>query len=202
MSSEMRIYSEKISSAFWQEIFIREAAYAEIYFTKNESLLSVGCGPAGVERILLAKGFDITGLDVSEEALSCAPQKMRKFRGRAEELPFPDRSFDGALFIASVQFMEDPVKALKEAHRVLRDDGRIMLLLLNPLSYFFLERSKRPDSYVSMIRHPDPGPIAEAAAGLFGTEINYGLGIKEKTFFETSDPSDASLVVVKGRKRG
>ena len=201
MNRETRNYKEKTENAFWHAVFQKEASYAEEYFTKKDALLSVGCGPAGVERILLARGFDLTGLDVSGEALSCAPQEMRKFEGSAEEMPFPDRSFDGVIFIASLQFMKDPAKALKESARVLREGGSLMLMLLNPLSPFFLERSQRSDSHVSKIRHSDPVPLVEAAAMLFETKIDYRLGIGGKTIFETSDPSAASLVVVRGRKR-
>lgn len=47
--------------------------------------------------------------------------------GVAEKLPHPDGSFDFVLFVTTLCFVRDPLQALKEAHRVLKPDGLIVV---------------------------------------------------------------------------
>lgn len=54
--------------------------------------------------------------------------------GRAESIPFPDGSFDGALAMFSFHHMEDQDQALDEVRRVLRPDGRILVQEFHPSS--------------------------------------------------------------------
>ena len=49
-------------------------------------------------------------------------------RGRAEQLPFEDESFDTIVFTLSLCTNPDPAGALREARRVLRPDGRLLVL--------------------------------------------------------------------------
>jgi ubiquinone/menaquinone biosynthesis C-methylase UbiE len=46
----------------------------------------------------------------------------------AEELPFPDESFDAAVFAFVLCSVEDPGLALEEARRVLKPNGKLVLL--------------------------------------------------------------------------
>ena len=164
-------------------------------------ILSVGCGPAFIEGGLAARGFNVTGLDVSREALNCAPDRVRTVASRAEEMPFPDSSFDAVIYIASLQFVEDYRSALDRSASVLRPSGRILVMLLNPESGFFKSRYRDPGSYVSKIRHVDVKALERAAAQLFVLRTEYFLGVKAKEIFESADPADAVLYVMEGCKR-
>jgi len=50
-------------------------------------------------------------------------------RGFAEDLPFDDNSFNYACFITTLEFVDDPRKAIEEACRVAKD--RIFIGVLN-----------------------------------------------------------------------
>jgi ubiquinone/menaquinone biosynthesis C-methylase UbiE len=101
--------------------------------------LDVGCGTANAALILTEKRGDVqvTGIDASQvmiqrgQALvnrSDRRDRIRLFVGNAETLPFADQSFD-ALFTHSVFYMLDhPDQFLREALRVLRPGGRLILL--------------------------------------------------------------------------
>ena len=68
------------------------------------------------------------GIDPSPRMLELAAKRgIRTYEGYAEALPFPDRTFDGILLAAALCFIEDPEQALRECHRVMTPDGRLIL---------------------------------------------------------------------------
>jgi ubiquinone/menaquinone biosynthesis C-methylase UbiE len=52
--------------------------------------------------------------------------------GAAERLPFDDERFDFALMVTTLCFVDDPHAALKEAHRVLRTGGALVIGFVDP----------------------------------------------------------------------
>lgn len=99
----------------------------------GKTILDIGCG-IGLNFIpLLNERLQVTGIDASPYMLDIAAEKAGKrvdlHRGYAEELPFEDNTFNYACMITTLEFVEDPYKALEEACRVTRD--RIYLGILN-----------------------------------------------------------------------
>jgi len=86
-------------------------------------VLEVGVGTGRVARPLLEAGFDVTGVDASAGMMAKARAKgvQRLVRGSAYRLPFPDSSFDVALFVHVLHVLDDPARALREAQRVARN---------------------------------------------------------------------------------
>jgi len=102
----------------------------------SEKVLDVGCGTGEHLLLFMKKGCDITGVEPSSSMLNVAKQKLGSGAdlqmGKAEELPFSDNEFDIVTMISSLEFMDDPQKAICEAIRVCR--GRIFLGGTNRLS--------------------------------------------------------------------
>jgi SAM-dependent methyltransferase len=73
----------------------------------------------------------VTGIDPSKEFVAYATSRNSvadrvSFRlGDAQDLPFPDASFDACLSLLVFNFIPDPEKALREARRVTLPEGRI-----------------------------------------------------------------------------
>ncbi|NLA40606.1 MAG: class I SAM-dependent methyltransferase [Smithella sp.] len=197
---EAKRYAKTCQEDFWQKIFRAETDYLMARLEGCRDILSVGCGPAIIEGELIRKGFHLTGLDVSAEALACAPDGLRTVTGRAEDMPFPDNSFDAVIFVASLQFIADYRSALTRTFAVLRPERIFLAMLLNPESLFFKKMKNEPDAYVRFLRHQDLREIAEEAARHFVLQTEYALGIRGENVFESDNPSDAALYVLVGRK--
>jgi SAM-dependent methyltransferase len=102
----------------------------------GEKVLDVGCGTGEHLLLFMKKGCDITGVDPSPSMLDIAKQKLGNradlYMEKAEDLPFSDNEFDIVTMISSLEFIEDPQKAICEAIRVCR--GRVFLGGMNKLS--------------------------------------------------------------------
>ncbi|HER62978.1 MAG TPA: class I SAM-dependent methyltransferase, partial [Desulfobacteraceae bacterium] len=145
--SETARYLQACKNPFWRQVFKAELDYLLRHLRPGDEILSVGCGPAVIEKGLAEHGFSILGLDVSQEAIACAPDTLRTVVASAEKMPFADSEFEVVLFIVSLQFVENYRQALAEARRVLRPGGRVIAMLLNPASDFFNAKSAQADSY-------------------------------------------------------
>jgi len=111
------------------------------------SVLDVGCGDGffsglWVERLFAAG--EVTGVDVSEDYLLVARQRLEKERrakfvqGRIERLPFPDGAFDVVWCAQSLYSFPDPGHALREMKRVARPDGMVAVLENDTLHHVLL----------------------------------------------------------------
>jgi len=200
-ADETTRYLKSCRSEFWQKVFEAELDYLLQQLKTGDEILSVGCGPAIMESSLTSKGFMVVGLDVSREALACAPDAIRAVAAPAEEMPFPDASFDVVLYIASLQFIDDYRKALERTAQVLRPGGRMIAMLLNPASQFFKTRYATRDSYVRKLKHTDLQAIEQTASVWLQTEGDYFLGIDGEEIFQCTDPVQAALYILKGEKR-
>lgn len=73
-------------------------------------------------------------------------------KGVAENLPYPDSSFNFAAFITSICFVDNPGKAIMEAHRILKPKGEIIIAIIDKATTFgkFLEKGKEKTNFIRM----------------------------------------------------
>jgi len=200
-TEDIKKYVETCREAFWQNIFRFETEYLVSRLKHCRDVLSVGCGPAIIEGKLSEYGFNMTGLDISREALKCVPDNVRTFTGRAEDMSFAKSSFDAVIYVASLQFIEDYQKALQRSFAVLKSKGKIIVMLLNPQSDFFKKRRLEPDSYINLIRHTNLNEMEKVIEELFTVQTEYILGVRGENIFESKAPNEAALYVIIGKKR-
>ena len=91
----------------------------------KRSILDIGCGTGQWELWLAEMGYEVTGIDISESMVAKARAKLGD-RAKVElmsatELDFPDNSFDHALMVTLLGFVDKPEVVLAEAVRVARN---------------------------------------------------------------------------------
>ncbi len=107
--------------------------------TKSGKALDLGCGTGNYTLELKRRGFDVIGLDISEEMLKIARSKgLKCVKGDAYSLPFPEGSFDLVLSVTMFEFIHEPERVLGEIHRVLKPGGEILIGTMNGKSLWFL----------------------------------------------------------------
>lgn len=90
-------------------------------------LLDVCTGPGYVAAAAAERGCVVIGIDISEGMIAEARRRVPagKFEiGDAEALPFADGSFDAVTCAFGVLHLPEPERAIAEAFRVLRPEGR------------------------------------------------------------------------------
>lgn len=197
----MEKYLQSCKLEFWNDVFQAELDYILNWLKGDEDILSVGCGPAVIEASLAERGFNVTGLDISQQALDRAPDTVRTMAGAAESMDIADNSFDAVIYVASLQFIEGYRQAVKEAVRVLRPDGGLLVMLLNPRSEFFREKISNPDSYINRIKHTDLKRIEESILEDFSVKTEYFLGVRGTEIFQSQNSNTASLYIIKAKKK-
>ena len=118
----------------------------------------MGCGPGTYALLLAEKGFQVQGVDYSEEVIAVARKRISRDSvglsvADIHHLPFPNNSFDIVLCMGIFQTMEDYEGGLKEAGRVLKNNGLVIVTTLNRFSLFSLLSRKKSASGFSLIRY-------------------------------------------------
>jgi len=88
------------------------------------------------------------GIDPAFKILKLAYKRgIRVVKGCAENLPFKNEVFDCVLFIVTICFLNDPLSALKEAYRVLKKEGKVIIAFIDKNSFLGkLYRAKKHKS--------------------------------------------------------
>lgn len=108
-----------------------QAVFDSLQLGEGTKYCDVGCG-AGLAALFAAdRGAEVSGIDAAESLLEIARQRVSDadfHLGDLEELPFPDGTFDVVTGFNAFQFAADPVAALREARRISKPCGRIVVL--------------------------------------------------------------------------
>ena len=110
-----------------------EAVFKAAEVGAGTRLLDVGCGPGLAAQLAAKRGARVAGLDAAEASLEIARVRTPQgdFRaGEMENLPWADNTFDVVTGFNAFQFAANPVNALREAWRVSRPGGRVVMAVL------------------------------------------------------------------------
>jgi SAM-dependent methyltransferase len=102
-------------------------------------LLDVGCGSATLLGLMKKRGFDVLGVDTSEEASQVAAKEndVRVVVGTLRSARFEAATFDLVTLFHVMEHVTNPREVLVEVHRVLRAGGRVVLQVPNIDSWQF-----------------------------------------------------------------
>jgi demethylmenaquinone methyltransferase/2-methoxy-6-polyprenyl-1,4-benzoquinol methylase len=124
--------------SFGQDRRWRRAVVEHVAAARPGRVLDVATGPAGIALATARRtGASVVGVDLNEPMLR---QGVRQVRAqgladrvalavaRAEDLPFPDATFDALTFSYLLRYVDDPAATLRELGRVVRPGGTMASL--------------------------------------------------------------------------
>ena len=124
----------------------RRKAVKQLKELNPNKILDIATGTGDFALALLKLNpKEIIGVDISQGMLSVGTNKMKKKKvdgiiklelGDSENLPFEDNSFDAITVAFGVRNFEDLEKGLSEMKRVLRPDGKVIILEFSKPKYF------------------------------------------------------------------
>lgn len=156
MAGDFGVIAKTISGA-------AEEFVAHLAFPPGTRVLDVACGTGNTALPLARAGAHVTGLDLAPNLLvqardrAAAEQLSIRFdEGDAEQLPYPDASFDAAISMFGSMFAPRPELVASELARVLKPGGRLAMANWNPESFsgqlFLVSGQHAPPS-------PTPAPV-------------------------------------------
>ena len=110
-----------------------------------EHILDAGCGSGIFTAPLVERGSRVTGLDLSLPMLERARARLPGQSFLAADmsaLPFMDETFDKAVSVTALEFIENGKQALAELFRGTRPGGLVVVATLNSLSHWAARREQ------------------------------------------------------------
>lgn len=138
---------------------------------KNKKIVDIACGGGRITIPLAKMGAKVTGIDISQKMLNYAKTYARRnscssnvrfILASAWETGLPSHSFDKVLLLGILEHLPDEYKwlALKEATRLLKNNGTIYMVINNKQSFFLrlVKKWKKPtqkkSGYYSSLMYP------------------------------------------------
>jgi len=147
--SECQGYDEYLDSGGTVLPTRMQTAFDLAALAPGMKVLDVGCGRGEIVLHAAREGVLAWGVDYSVDALRLAErvleeqpdelrQRMHLERSDAQHLPFADSSFDRVFMLDLVEHLYPPQleRALREAHRVLRTGGRLVVHTMPNIWYY------------------------------------------------------------------
>ena len=99
-------------------------------------LLDIGCGVGVFLELARARGWQVTGVDISDYAVQHAREQrgLDARCGVLRDMQFNDGSFDVITMWDVIEHLPDPLAELREVRRVLRQDGCLLINTPNEAS--------------------------------------------------------------------
>lgn len=113
-------------------------------------IADIGCGEGALTAAVRSQRTRIIGIDASPAMLAACPQP--RVLADARNLPFASGVFDAAVAVNMLYHLDDPIAAIREAHRILRPGGTFTATAIS-----------RQDS-------PELAPVWRPAASTFDAE--------------------------------
>ena len=146
-----REYFEEIDRRFYEGAFFAQAPGDELFsglidFSQiaGKQVLEIGCGTGAIAARLAKHGAKLTAIDLTPRAIALARKRFELFglegtllNMDAENLSFPDNSFDFVWSWGVIHHSENTERIVSEIYRVLKPGGRAAIMVYHRNSIHF-----------------------------------------------------------------
>lgn len=169
----------------------------------GEDLIDAGCGTGIFTLTWLTKGVHVVGLDISRSMLDLAIKNtagnaFESVQGDMVHLPFKDCSFNKAVSITALEFVQDAKKAIDELFRVTRPGGLVVVATLNSLSPWAARRNAKTSKGQ---RHILENAFYRSPDELLSMSPMKGIAMTAIHFQKDNDPGQAREIESAGQSQ-
>jgi len=114
---------------YWKRYRCYDDIMQRVPMTDQTTVLDVGCGVSTILHFLPGKRYGIDPLADEYAKFYAYPSELNIRKGFGESIPFPDAFCDVVFSSNMLDHTTDPAKTVSEIHRVLKPDGRFVLIV-------------------------------------------------------------------------
>jgi len=167
-------------------------------------LIEFGCGAGFFTTDIAANASHVTATDLSDEMLIMARTQLKDLqnvnieKADCEKTNFPDGNFDSVFMANLIHVIENPLNALQESHRILKNGGLLLIISYTPygMKWYvkikmvirFIRKWGRPPAHYRNLSPDELRSLVESAG--FKVEVVQLIGENTKALY------------LKGRKIG
>jgi len=176
------------------------------YISKDDNVLDLGCGPGSFLISTASLCKHITGVDISIEFVTTCNKTIDEMKIdnakavhiKPDTLPFEDNSFDALIMVDVIHHLEDIHRTLKEAMRVVKQGGRILIYEPNKLNPLIAITHLLDRNEWGLLRLGTPWIYRKILSSYINIEkISFNgivIGPQSPIFYITSDILNHSLI--------
>ncbi|MEV4262172.1 class I SAM-dependent methyltransferase [Kribbella sp. NPDC049584] len=131
-------YARANENGLFNRWYARPAVLDLLGDVAGRRILDAGCGSGPLVADVKERGASVAGFDASPAMLRLARERLGddadlKVADLTRPLPYDDESFDDALAVLVLHYLEDWSGPLAELRRVLRPGGRLVVVVNHPV---------------------------------------------------------------------
>jgi SAM-dependent methyltransferase len=100
---------------------------------KTQKILDAPTGVGVLAEMLRKKGHNVIGLDIEKNKYRPKDKKI-VIADLTHSIPLKDQTFDAVVFVEGIEHLSDPLRVIREIHRVLKKNGYFILTTPNAVN--------------------------------------------------------------------
>jgi ubiquinone/menaquinone biosynthesis C-methylase UbiE len=142
---------------------LRQALIGKLRKEKNlGDVIECGCGTGFFTRAIARNASNVLATDLSDDMLDRAKVNLKRFRNirykkiDCQDILFPPESFDTVLMANVIHTIPDPHKAIHESYKILRKEGRLLIVTYTDFGLDFFQKSVLAMKFLGRFGMPPP----------------------------------------------
>ena len=152
-------------------------------------IIEFGCGTGYFTETITQKNKNMVVTDLSDDLLEIAKKRLNKYpeitiqKENCMDTSFTSEKFDSVFMANLVHVVENPLKVLQECHRILKDDGMLIIVTFTNYGMKLLEKIKLGIRYLKVWGKPPQHTHAFSPEELASLMEDAGFAIEKSKLF-------------------
>ncbi len=166
-------------------------------------VLELACGNGNYTRTLAKEAEKILATDISEDMISCAKKKLEDLenidfmKADCYETGLDSSTYDTVFMANIIHVVHKPDVAIEEAKRLMKDEGRLVILSFTPDGLSVIAKMKLISRYLKAMGKPPKGGTKFTLKTLKAFVLEHGFEVEEAKLISTKMASAIFLVARK-----